>query len=373
MGIEVLPPDVNESLLDFSVVDGKIRFGLAAIKGVGAGVIEGILAEREAEGPFESLFDFCSRVDKGSINKRTIEALVKSGAFDSIGPELESQYIGAICESRARLFESIDAAVERGARAQHDAEVGQSNLFGMMTEDVRDEVLDDSYAEARPWSERALLDFEKELLGFYVTGHPLDRFESELGIYGVTSTQQLASGEGGGNHDRVRVAGVVSTMREISLKSGNGRMAFVTLEDKTGEIEVIVFSNAYEEHEEVIKSGEPLLIEGSLQEEGDPGNLTRRVRCDEVVTLMSQREEKISRVELAIDPDDLGDGALEKLATILGAHQGDCRTELRFKVEDELGEGEARMRLPDSFGARPTDELLMSLERLLGRESVRLR
>ncbi len=373
MGIEVLPPDVNESLLNFSVVDGKIRFGLAAIKGVGAGVIETILEERRENGPFESIFDFCSRVDSDSINKRAVEAMVKAGAFDSIGPDDEADYIVDICESRASLFESIENAVERGKRAQHDAEVGQSNLFGMMSEQQRDEVLDETYPEVRPWSERTLLGYEKELLGFYVTGHPLDRFESEMGLYGVTSTETLSTDSDLRNNSEVTAAGVVSTMREISLKSGDGRMAFVTLEDKTGEIEVIVFSSAYEEYEEVIKSGEPLLIRGNIQEEGDPGNTTRRIRCDEVTTLMSQRESKIKRVEVQLGVDEVDNGQLKQLRQVLQRHRGDCRTSLIFEMKTAQGTGRAQLALPEDYAARPTDELMMSIERIFGPDTVRLR
>ncbi len=373
MGIEVLPPDVNESLLDFSVVDEKIRFGLAAIKGVGAGVIEVILEERRKGGPFESIFDFCGRVDLDRINKRAIEAMVKSGAFDSIGPQMQEQHVAAICEARASLFEAIEAAVERGQRAQHDAAVGQSSLFGMMSQEAREVVLDDTYPEARPWPERTLLGFEKELLGFYVTGHPLDRFESELGMYGVTDTNELSKGSGLGQYETVVAAGVVSAMREISLKSGNGRMAFVTLEDKTGEVEIIVFSSAFEEYEEVLKSGDPLLVRGMVQEEGPPENKTRRIKCDEVTTLMAQREEKISRVEIEVEADEVEDSQLSSLRKVLQSFPGDCHTELVFRVKNEQGSGRAVVRLPEDYSAYPGDELLTSIERIFGRDAVRLR
>lgn len=373
MGIEVLPPDVNESLLDFSVVDGKIRFGLAAIKGVGAGVIEVILEERQKEGPFKSLFDFCTRVDSKKINKRAIEALVKCGAFDSIGPVVEEDYIGAICAARASIFEAIDAAVERGARAQHDAAVGQSSLFGMIQEVAPQEAVSANYPEANPWPDRVLLEYEKQLLGFYVTGHPLDRFESELGLYGVSSTEKIATDNAFGHRAPVIIAGVVSTMREISLKSGNGRMAFVMIEDKTGEVEVIVFSAVYEEYEAVLKSGEPLLIKGSVQEEGEPENKTRRVRCDEVYTLMSQREEKVRQVQVAIPLKEAKNGQLRQLKEILERHRGACQTTLVFEMETSQGVGQAEMNLPSQYTSRPTDELMMAIERLFGRQSIKLR
>ncbi len=372
MGIEVLPPDVNESKLDFSVVEGKIRFGLAAIKGVGAGVIEVILEERRDVGPFENIFDFCSRVDRTKINKRALEAMVKCGAFDSIGPELEQEHIGAICEARASLFEAIDAAVERGARAQHDAEVGQSSLFGMMSEDAREEVIDVAYPDVTPWSERVLLEFEKELLGFYVTGHPLDRFDSELGLYGVTSTEKIATQQNLRHNSNIVVAGVVSAMREISLKKG-GRMAFITLEDKTGGVEIICFSQPFEEFEEVIKSGDPILVKGIVQEEGDPENRTRRIKCDEVTTLMAQREEKVKKVEVAIGVDAVNNGQLKKLRDVLRRHAGQCQTSLVFHMQTSQGTGRAELPLPEGYSIRPTDELMTSIERLFGREAVSLR
>ena len=373
MGIEVMPPDVNESLLDFSVVDKKIRFGLAAIKGVGAGVIEVILEEREEGGPFSSLFDFCSRVDSNKINKRALEAMVKAGAFDSVGPKITEDYIGAICAARASIFDSIEAAVERGSRAQHDAEVGQSSLFGMMSEQVLEEVLDESYSEVHPWSDRTLLGYEKELLGFYVTGHPLDRFESELSLYGASTTERLATDRNLRNRSAVAIAGVVSAMREISLKSGNGRMAFVTVEDKTGEVELIVFSAVFEEYEEVLKCGDPLLFKGVIQEEGEPENKTRRIKCDEITTLMAQREEKVSQVQVEIAVDKVDNGQLKALREILERHRGGCTTTLVFAMQTSQGTGRAELALPTGFSTRPSDELMMSIERVFGREAVRLR
>ncbi|MFP4600590.1 MAG: DNA polymerase III subunit alpha, partial [Persicimonas sp.] len=204
MGIEVLPPDVNESRLDFSVSDGKIRFGLAAIKGVGEAVVESIIGTRDEGGPFESLYDFCARVDHGSINKRTLEALVRSGAFDSVSPdEVASRFIGDICRSRASMFAAIEMAVTRGQQAQHDAEVGQSSLFGMMTEDAVEEVLEENYPDVAPWPDRDLLQGEKDLLGFYVTGHPLDRFEAELSLHGTTPSEKITGGKQVQHRDQV--------------------------------------------------------------------------------------------------------------------------------------------------------------------------
>lgn len=371
MGIEVLPPDVNESQLDFSVTDGKIRFGLAAIKGVGAGVIETTLEARES-GPFKSLFDFCSRVDLKKINKRTIEAMVKCGAFDDIGPRAGSQYIGDHCEARAGMFAAIPRAVERGQKSQHDKAVGQSSLFGMLTQTAREEVLEDIYPEVESWSDRDLLQMERGMIGFYVTGHPLDRFEDEISLYGITPTSDVRDCRGLRHRDEVTVAGVISEYRERPLKSGKGRMAFLTLEDKSGQCEVLVFSAAFDQNEEALKCNEPILIKGQYTEEGDLDGRVGKVRCAEVTRLLDARKRYVRKVTVSVEAAEIHNGELERIQQVLSAHPGSCRTVLVLDVEHDYGRGRAEMALPESFWVDPTDDLLTSLERIFRRKVVRL-
>ena len=371
MDIEVLPPDVNESQLDFSVTDGKIRFGLAAIKGVGAGVIEVIIEARE-DGPFKSLYDFCSRVDLKKINKRTIEALVKCGAFDSIGPHAGSTYIGDHCEARARMFAAIPMAVDRGQKAQHDKAVGQSSLFGMLAPAAREEALEDTYPEVEAWSDRELLKLERTLIGFYVTGHPLDRFEDEISLYGVTSTSDITYCRGLRHRDEVTIAGVVREYRERPLKSGNGRMAFLTLEDKNGQCEVLVFSSAFDANEEALKCNEPILIKGQYTEEGDLDARVGKVRTSEVTRLLEARKRYVRKVTVDIQASELTNGELKRVKSALKEHPGDCRTVLILEVDHEYGRGRAEMALPEEFWVEPSDGLLTSLERIFRRKVVRL-
>jgi len=370
MGIEVLPPDVNESQINFSVSDGKIRFGLAAIKGVGAGVIESIVTAREEGGSFEDLYDFCERVNLDEITKGAVEALVQSGAFDSVGPVEEAEYIGDIGRSRAQMFAAVDQAVERGAQQQHDEEVGQSSLFGMMSEDERDEVLEVSYPGVDAWSDRELLEHERELLGFYVTGHPLDRYESDLDVHNVTNMEDINDGRV--DEQDVAVAGVITEMTEQALKSGDGRMAFVTLEDKTGRVEVLVFSRPFELYEDVLKSGDPVLLRGDVMVEGDGDAESRKIRADEIERLIDARKDSVRRMQLEIGADEVTDSELERLRRVLADHPGTCETTIALDISTDVGAGRATLDLPEGFAVDPSNELLMAIERIFGREVVEL-
>ncbi|MEM1350116.1 MAG: OB-fold nucleic acid binding domain-containing protein, partial [Myxococcota bacterium] len=370
MGVEVLPPDVNESLLDFSVTGGKIRFGLAAVKGVGAGVIETILEARE-DGPFESLYDFCKRVDLKRLNKKTIDALVKSGAFDAVGPASGSRYIGDHCAARAQMCAAIPAAVDQGQKAQHDAEVGQASLFGMLSTPAKEEALKESYPEIEPWSDRDLLTYERTLIGFYVTGHPLDRFVDEIALYSVTPTADVTYCKLN-YRDDVTIAGVVSEYRERPLKSGNGRMAFATIEDKEGQCEVLVFSKAFAQNEEALKCGQPILIKGQYTEDGDMEARVGKVRANEVTPLLEARMRFVRKVAVDISARELEGGKLDDLKELLLKHPGKCKTRLSISVEHDYGEGRAEFALPDQYTVAPTDELLTGIERLFRRKAVRL-
>jgi DNA polymerase-3 subunit alpha len=371
MNIEVLPPDVNKSQLDFSVVDGQIRFGMAGIKGVGAGVIETLLEARET-GPFKSLYDFCARVDSKKINKRTIEALVKSGAFDAIGPSAGSRYIGDHCAARATMLEAIPLALERGKKMQQDEEVGQSSLFGMLSAPAREEALEETYPDATPWPDKELLGYERHLIGFYVTGHPLDRFDDEIAIYGVSATADVHYCKGFQYRDDVTVAGVISEYRERPLKSGNGRMAFLTLEDKTGQCEVLVFSAAFAENEEALKSGEPILIRGQYTEDGDLDGRVGKVRAAEVVRLIDARKRFVRKVRVELEEADITNGQIGELKEIFAAHPGGCAARITLKIPHEYGAGLAELALPQSFNVEPNDELLTQVERLFRKKVVRL-
>ncbi len=218
MGVEVKPPDVNGSSVQFSVHDDTIRFGLAAIKNVGEAAMESILKTRAADGTFTSLDDFCARVDLRLVNRRVVESLIKAGAFDSIGM------------ARAHLLALLDAAMESGQRQQRDKAEGQGSFFDLLPAAAPAPVRAADAAAVPEWDDDQRLAFEKEVLGFYVSGHPLARFKPLVDSLGITSSSELAARPSG---SKVLLYGQVTNLREIPTKSGN-RMAFATLEDTDG-------------------------------------------------------------------------------------------------------------------------------------------
>src|SRR5690606_10181386 len=229
-GIEVLPPDINASALSFHGRQNTIRFGLSGVKGVGESAIEAVLEARK-DGPFLGLFDFCERVDLRRVNRQVVECLVRCGAFDSVGIP------------RWKLFASIDKALERGQAAQRDRAIGQASLFGLLgggpsgSESQPGE--DGPYVDCEPWTDKELLAGEKETIGFFVTGHPLDPYAQEIRRYATHDIASLIARAKGG--ETVRIVGIPSALRTRTTKSGR-LMGFATIEDLTGSIEVICFS-----------------------------------------------------------------------------------------------------------------------------------
>ena len=268
MGITVSPPDVNVSAVQFSVAGDTIRFGLAAIKNVGEAAMESILKTRAEAGPFASLDDFCARVDLRLVNRRVIESLVKAGAFDSLGL------------TRAHLLAHADAALEGGQRLQRDRAEGQGSFF--------DDLLPKTAVVPRgaepavvveEWPDDQRLTYEKEVLGFYISGHPLARYAAAIESLGITATADLAAH---GHGAKVVLFGHVGVLKETATKSGS-RMAFVTLEDMTGTVEVTVFPEPFKAAAPFLRSREPIVVRGRV-DDGDKG----RVVLAEDVRLLEQ-------------------------------------------------------------------------------------
>ncbi|MEW5741443.1 MAG: DNA polymerase III subunit alpha [Myxococcota bacterium] len=366
-GIEVLPPDINESLLAFGAVEGKIRFGLGAIKGVGESAIEAILEARK-DGAFKDLFDFCQRVDARRVNKKVLEALVKAGAFD-----FEKR-------PRRQLFETIDRAAERGASDQRDREVGQSSLFGMLEPASGGKASAQDYVNVEEWSEKERLAFEKESIGFYVSGHPLDAYQKELKRYArpVVAVQRAR------RDDKLTVAGIVAALRERPTKTGK-RMAWVTLEDLSGSVELVCFPGregggsrmdpktgkwtksgpkpGYDQWEPLLKGDEPILVTGTVQVNNrDEENPVAELIVEDIQSLREVREKRVKRLELRLHVDMATDERLAKLAEIAKKFAGATPIAIALHMP-----GEAETLIGGTtLKVQVTDELLESVNRLFG-------
>jgi DNA polymerase-3 subunit alpha len=256
MGLRVEPPDANTSAVRFSVAGDTIRFGLAAIKNVGEAAMESILATRGRDGAFKSLEDFCARVDLRLVNRRVLESLVKAGAFDSLGLP------------RAHLYATLDAALEGGQRQQRDREDGQVSFFDGLLGAAAEPARRAETPIVPEWDDDQRLAFEKDVLGFYMSGHPLARYRPLAEPLGITPSGGLAAL---GTGARVRLFGQVTALKETATKSGN-RMAFFTLEDMDGAVEVTVFPEPFKAAAPYLRGREPILVRGRI-DDGDKGRV----------------------------------------------------------------------------------------------------
>ena len=366
--IAVLPPDVGRSEHSFTIDDGAIRFGLGAVKGLGSGPIEAI-AEARASGPFTSLFDFCERVDGRRCGKRVLEALIRCGAFDSSHPEYDGaaeRSLRQVGRWRAQLFAVLEAAFERGQKTRSDRENGQSSLFDMFAAAAPVEALQEAYPAVRGWSEKQVLQFEKDTLGFYVSGHPLDRYREEVERFSDATSETIVGRE---HRAQVRMAGVVTGLRERPLKSGEGRMAFFQLEDVMGETEVVVYAKKYAELEAVLGSDDPILVTGVVRIDGDDDERVWKLMADSAEPLWQARTSAMRHIVLELDGHEVGQEVLEGLSALFEAHPGACQPLLSLN----FGTAVAEVRLPESVRVSPTDELITEVVELLGEHRIRFR
>ena len=388
-GIGVLRPDVNESDADFTVVmdasvpieepkrgrrkkqgeekvevapaapapaQKAIRFGLAAVKGVGEGAVEVIRLARVAGGRFLSLVDFCQRVDTRKVNRKTIEALVKAGAFDGIA---EVKKV-----SRAKMFLAIGPAIDSAAASQRERDSGQTSLlslFGGGSAGQPPPPAEDIYLEGEEWTPKQLLAFEKESLGFYISGHPLDRFSGELRRFANAITSNCT--QRGGRAECI-LGGVVSDYQERQIKSGTGKYAFFKLEDQHGQIEFHVASSKLEEYRDVLTKGDPLLVTGTVDVPwGDAENPRERLRFMDAKLLTSIRAERSTMLDVRLNADLLNGDQLSSLQKLLTQFPGTCRTRLRLEIPQR---SETVFDLGDDFKVEASDELLAKLEQVFG-------
>lgn len=337
--IPVLPPDVNESDESFTVGADSIRFGLGAVKGVGSKAIE-VICEARQNGPFEDWYDFSLRVQGQQVNKRVMESLIKCGALDSFGIP------------RARLLAGCEAAMKWAEYEARGANSAQMGLFAATggTDPTRPEL-----PQVAEWSEGEKLNNEREILGFFITGHPLDRYESRL--HGVVSLT-TAMIKGRTHQEKVRLAGVVQALKLKNNKKGD-RYATFTLEDKDGVVEVIVWPEAYRRYEQSLSADDPICLSGALDMDED----RCQIIADEIVPLESVAKQEVSQVHIQVPSDVTTKEDLLALRSVLSQHQGDCRAFLHLLRPDHR---ETVIALPQDLGVAPTRAMLSAVEDVFG-------
>ena len=343
-GIELLPPDVNESNLGFTPLRGAIRYGLAAIKGIGLGSVNAITKARVA-GPFRSLSDFADRLEEGSVNKRVFEGLVSSGAFDSLRNETDTTN-----RWRARLFAAIDRELVRSARKRRSKALGQDELFGSESLPISEPT---ALPEANAWTITEMLAAEKKALGFYITGHPLDNHAEAMAKVGTVSSAQLSSLESG---SRVTVAGLVTDLQLRTTKRGD-RFAIFRLEDQTGATKCVLWPEAFNRNSAVVQS-EATILTGGRAEISDEGVVTLIV--EKIIGLGDAIQEKARELVIRL-PEQPDSGDLYRaVRDLLERSQGDSEVFIEL-VTNELM---IRLRAHPSLRVKGSAALDAALQQL---------
>ncbi|UAB69453.1 DNA polymerase III subunit alpha [Vibrio sp. SCSIO 43132] len=350
MKLKVLPPDINSGLYRFNVDDtGAIVYGIGAIKGVGEGPIENIIAAREEGGYFKDLFDFCARIDLKKVNKRVIEKLIYAGALDRLGPH------------RAAMMASLDDAV-KAASQHHQAEsFGQVDMFGVLTDAPED--VETKYTQVPAWPEKVWLEGERETLGLYLTGHPINTYIKELGKY---TSCRLKDAQPTRRDQSVTVAGLVIAARVMTTKRGT-RIGIMTLDDRSGRMEVMLFSDALERYAELLEKDKILVVSGQVSFDDFNGGLKMSAR--EVMDLGNAREKYARGLSVSIQEQQIDEHFFERFNQILEPHRAGT---VPVNVYYQRSDARARITLGAEWRVTPTDTLLDDLKQLLGQGQVEL-
>ena len=351
MGIAVEPPDINVSDANFTPHGSAIRFGLAAVKNVGGNAIESIVAARRNLGKFESIFAFCEKVDLRLLNKRVLESLIKSGAMDALG-------------RRAQLMAVLDKAIERAQKTQRDAESGQHGLFGVFQEEeVHNHI--DRLPETPDWDEHQRLAAEKEILGFFITGHPLEKYREKLEDLRALNTQEISAMKSStGKDENITTAGMITNLRVLKSKKGDF-YAQGSLEDMSGSIDMLVFPEAYRKLQEKVKLQVPVLIRGGVRiEEGANPKLT----VNDILPLEEAKVPLPKSLRIRIQVENAEDFTVDQLHSLCRERKGEAK--VLFDVERE-GDFMVVMEAED-YNVQPDRNFIARVEELCGRGAVRI-
>jgi DNA polymerase-3 subunit alpha len=345
--IPILPPDINTSDTQFTVDGSRIRFGLVAVKNVGESAIESIIASRTDQ-PFESLFDFCERVDLKKVNKRVIESLIKCGAFDSTGAK------------RSRMTAALESALEYGQRVQKERNDPQMGLFDLA--DNQPSINAPVLPEIGEWDGKQFLAFEKEALGFYLSGHPLTRYEEVLDKFTNANAISIKELQDGGV---IRIGGLVRSTKNIKTKKGE-LMAFVTIEDMHGAVEVIVFSRVFSDVRDLLVEDRPVLVQGQVQKD----EKSVKILADMVIPIDKAEETWAASVHFNLELSRTDREGLENLHAILKRHPGMCPAFLHLRSP---GNTDSIIALPDGFKLKAGAVLTREVNGFLGYHAVETR
>jgi DNA polymerase-3 subunit alpha len=343
--IEVLPPDINESFHDFTVINDRIRFGLAAVKNVGGAALDSILAERKEGGPYRSLSDFCNRIDSSKVNRKVIESLIKAGAFDSMKGH------------RAQYMEILDLCIDRAKAVQRDRMSGQMNLFsiGQPATKQADTVEVELPEQVKEWPELERLGYEKETVGFFLTGHPLEGVLEDLRRAidtDIAGAEKLRDGQ------VARIGGLIAGYKEHKSKKGD-RMAFTVLEDMSASIEVIVFPSTFAECSHLLTSDQPLIVVGTVQQ----GERGAKVVAQEVKTLTEALEHYTERAVITLRAAATSRQHMTALKEVLYHHHGSTPVLLTLHFDNR---GEVDVQVLKDMSIRPSPDLFHKITRLCG-------
>jgi DNA polymerase-3 subunit alpha len=350
MGIAVEAPDINVSDANFTPHGSAIRFGLAAVKNVGHNAIESITAARTKLGRFTSIYEFCERVDLRLLNKRVLESLIKSGAMDSLG-------------RRGQLMAVLDKAIEGAQKTQRDAESGQHGLFGVFQEEVSTH--DDKLPDTPDWDEHVRLANEKEILGFFITGHPLEKYRDKLDNLRALSTEDISAMKfSTGKDETIATAGIITNLRVLKSKKGDF-YAQANLEDMAGSVEMLVFPDAFRRLQEKVKLEVPVLVRGGIRiEEGANPKLT----VSDIMALEDAKVPLPRSLRIRIPVESASELTVDALHTLCAQRKGEAR--VLFDVE-RPGDFMVVMEA-EGYNVQPDRNFIARVEELCGRGAVRI-
>jgi len=352
LGIPVDPPNVNTAEAKFVAKDGRIQYGMSAIKGVGSNAIDEIAKERKEHGDFNSLFEFSGRIDTRLCNRRTIESLIQAGAFDPLH------------DNRAQLLASVDDVLSYASRKQEEERLNQASLFGGDS-GIGGSMGEPKLRDVPKWTNIERLNKERELIGFYLSGHPLDKYREDIKLFAshTLSDDRLVEM---GDRESIKIVGIITSVRQVTDRKGRP-MAFIQVEDLHGAIEVLVFSDVFDRNMGLISSDTIILLDGTLDKRrGEP-----KIVASQMERVENLREKFQNQLQLYIKlkTNDVTKDDLTQMATLMSIHKGE--TPVRLKVISDHANGPMKMNVR-KFVVEPNNDLLKGLRNIIGEESVLL-